>query len=116
MSLNTARKMLVSDMDFHCGDCGLIDYCGEPYYYAICKDQRFADVEVDTYEKIAEKATGLEGYSACKGCERPDCDVYRYGADDYSDEPCDHMEESRDHYSRQVANFVYRELNGGKQS
>ena len=48
-------KLKVGDMNSHCGECGLIDWCGEPYELPyLCNDNRFDDIDVEKYIKKAE--------------------------------------------------------------
>jgi len=48
-------KLKVEDMDSHCGECGLIDWCGEPYELPyLCNDNRFNDTGVEKYKTMAE--------------------------------------------------------------
>jgi hypothetical protein len=106
--------MKIKELDQHCGDCSLIEYCGNSYGYSICCDERFEDMEESDYKRIAETATDIKPFKACKGCERPDCGVYRYSDDNFANEPCEHDEESRNYYCEQIANHVEKALGGAE--
>jgi len=93
--------MRIGNLDQHCGECTLIEYCGKAYGYAICTDGcspvsegRFADMEEKEYLKIAETAP-YEKIDACK-----DCDAL------YGCELCEHDDERKDYEGRQVADYV----------
>ena len=48
----------IGDMNSHCGECDLIDWCSEPYGSPyLCTDGRFEDVEVSKYIILAETST-----------------------------------------------------------
>ncbi len=50
--------MKIGEMNDHCGDCDLIDYCGEPYQKPyLCKDNRFNGMKVEEYIGLAETST-----------------------------------------------------------
>jgi hypothetical protein len=47
--------MKIREMDDHCGECKLIDWCGKPYEYPhLCYESRFKDADIETYIKYAE--------------------------------------------------------------
>lgn len=55
--------MKVKNLNWHCGECCLIDYCDEPYSeICICTDCRFKDRELSEVEPIfimqGDKYTG----------------------------------------------------------
>ncbi|PKM61665.1 MAG: hypothetical protein CVU99_02580 [Firmicutes bacterium HGW-Firmicutes-4] len=51
-------KNFISDMNSHCGECDLIDWCSEPYESPyLCADGRFENVEVSKYIILAETST-----------------------------------------------------------
>lgn len=51
--------MKIGDLNQHCGNCDVIDYCAEPYSpLCLCADQRFCKCDTDTYIKISEEVTG----------------------------------------------------------
>jgi len=101
--------MLLGKLDQHCGNCGIIDYCVTESGYSICKDARFMFVQVEAFKAIAEKCSS-ESLESCKGCQRPDCGVYRHSETDYSDEVCEHSEEEKESRTRQTADYVYSQL------
>lgn len=51
--------MKVGQLDQHCGECPLIDYCAEPYEdLCLCTDPRLEDVDTDTYKELAATVDG----------------------------------------------------------
>ena len=47
--------MLIGKLDMRCGECGLIDHCGEPYSdIAICCESRFKEVDEGEFLKLIE--------------------------------------------------------------
>jgi hypothetical protein len=98
--------MKIKALDQHCGNCGVTEYCGNPFGFCLCHDLRFGDMEESEYAKIAENATGIKKLGVCEGCTRPDCEVYRYGDDNFADEACEHNDEAKDFYCEQIAAFV----------
>ena len=47
--------MKIGNLDMHCGDCKIIDYCDQPYSeICICGELRFKDVEEDRFIQLAE--------------------------------------------------------------
>ncbi|MGL6221642.1 MAG: hypothetical protein ACRC36_26695 [Lacrimispora sphenoides] len=45
----------------HCGICGVIDYCTEPYETpALCSVSALAEVPEEKYIQLAEKTTSAE--------------------------------------------------------
>ena len=64
-------SMLIGEMNSHCGDCDLIDYCGDPWDEPyLCQDPRFENVDVEIYLKYAEKSRGRSKVAVAN-------DVYR---------------------------------------
>ena len=50
--------MKIGELDMHCGDCGVIDYCTEPYETpALCCVSSLADVSEEKYIQLAEEIT-----------------------------------------------------------
>jgi hypothetical protein len=48
----------VGELNFHCGDCELIEHCGEPYSdIAICMETRFKNVDVNILYNLLETST-----------------------------------------------------------
>lgn len=53
--------MKIGELQDHCGNCKLIDYCTEPYETPhLCAYEELEDVEVKTYLKIAKSITEEE--------------------------------------------------------
>lgn len=98
--------MKIKDLNQHCGECGVIEYCGNPFGYCLCNDDRFGDMDEEDYGKIAETATGINPFAACEGCRRPDCGSYRYSEEEYENEDCENEDEAKDYRCGQVADFV----------
>ena len=47
--------MKIGELDMHCGNCNIIEYCDEPYKdVCICCDRRFEDVEENKFIELAE--------------------------------------------------------------
>lgn len=46
--------MKISELDMRCGECSLVDFCGEPFEYCICKDLRYKDIEEEEFLKEQE--------------------------------------------------------------
>lgn len=50
--------MKIGQLDMHCGNCEIIDHCGEPYSdICICVESRFKDVDEETFLKLIETST-----------------------------------------------------------
>lgn len=50
--------MKIGNLDMRCGECKLMDYCGEPFPdICICTQSRFENVEEDTFLKLIETST-----------------------------------------------------------
>jgi len=48
----------IGDMNSHCGECGLINFCGDPFESPyLCAEKRFKSVNIDDYIKLAETST-----------------------------------------------------------
>lgn len=107
--------MKIKELDQHCGNCGVSEYCGNPFGFCLCRGGSFGDMEESEYGKIAETATDIKKFDACEGCDRPDCEAYRYSDDNFADEACEHNDEARDYYCEQIAAFVENSMKGGKQ-
>ncbi|PKN96965.1 MAG: hypothetical protein CVU42_17710 [Chloroflexi bacterium HGW-Chloroflexi-4] len=73
----------IGDMNSHCGECDLIDWCSEPYGSPyLCTDGRFEDVEVAKYITLAEtSAVDLDTSKITPEINRDDFDC----ASDYED-------------------------------
>ena len=86
--------MKIGKLDQHCGECEIIDFCGNGFCYCICNQGRFKDIDTDTYKKYAEQAKTTE-FSFCNNCSSiDDC------------ETCELEDEARDNYCEQVAEYV----------
>lgn len=90
--------MKIGELKQRCGECQLIDYCGNPWSYCICTQEQFKDVSEETYEKIAETAS-IERYETCKNCPN-DC------------ENCVVEDEAVNYRCEQIADFVFAKLGG----
>lgn len=53
--------MKIGDLDEHCGNCSLIEFCTDPYETPqLCVYEELADVEEEKYKRIAESITKEE--------------------------------------------------------
>ena len=53
--------MKIGELDMHCGNCGVIDYCTEPYETpALCCISALADISEEKYIQLAEEITSTE--------------------------------------------------------
>lgn len=53
--------MKIGELDMHCGNCGVIDYCTEPFETpALCRVSALADVSEEDYIQLAEEITSEE--------------------------------------------------------
>ena len=102
--------MLLGELDRSCGECSVTEYCGNPFEFCLCMEERFANLEDRIYSNIAEMAIDIKKLDVCKGCERPDCGAYRYSKVDFEDEDCEFNDEARNYYCEQIADFVYKEI------
>lgn len=49
--------MKIGKLNMHCGECELIEHCGEPYSdIAICCEKRFEDVHEEVLYKLLENS------------------------------------------------------------
>jgi len=47
--------MKIGELDMRCGNCTIIEWCGDPYSdICICEEYRFEDVEESNFFKLAE--------------------------------------------------------------
>ncbi|EPS56417.1 hypothetical protein [Clostridium botulinum] len=47
--------MKIGELGMHCGECTLIEHCGEPYSdVCICTESRFENVEENTFLQLIE--------------------------------------------------------------
>ena len=89
--------MKIGTLRQHCGQCSIIDYCGNPYGFCICTNGRFHDLDEHQYNQAAKLAITLP-YSGCQECNMDEC------------EGCDQEDEQRDHYCEQIADYVQQQL------
>lgn len=48
--------MKIGQLDMHCGNCNVIDYCAEPFdELCLCTRADLQDIEEDEYIKMAEE-------------------------------------------------------------
>lgn len=53
--------MKIGELNDHCGNCKLIDYCAEPYETPhLCACEKLEDMEEETYKQIAGSITEKE--------------------------------------------------------
>ncbi|EGO63549.1 hypothetical protein ALO_12606 [Acetonema longum DSM 6540] len=104
--------MKIGELDQHCANCSVGEFCGSPWGYCLCRDDRFVAVEDSEYWDIAQAATA-KPLDVCNGCNRPDCEPYRYSDVDYADESCEYSDEARDYRCEQIADYAENTLGGG---
>lgn len=89
-----AGLRLIGDLDMHCGECGIIEYCCDDGY-AICSDPRFATYLPHEYAPIAEQIQNIPEPDICRAClNRDDCTF------------CDSDSERRTMMAEATADFV----------
>lgn len=86
--------MKIGSLNQHCGDCGVVEYCGNAYGFCLCYDERFSEMEEQQYIYFAKDAK-TEIYNLCKECSA-DSDCCN----------CDYDDEARDYYCVQIADYV----------
>jgi len=103
-------KVKIGNLGMHCGECGVIDFCGAGYGYAICSDNRFKYVDVDEYERIADKTPSAPVFDTDDGADCVSCN--RSGLlDDGNDcDNCDVADMRKDAFARHIADYVYSQL------
>lgn len=48
--------MLIGELDQHCGNCSIMEYCAEPFSdLCLCGKSDLEDVEESDYKKMAEE-------------------------------------------------------------
>lgn len=53
--------MRIGELNEHCGDCPLIDYCTEPHETPqLCIYEELENIDTEKYKEIAEKITNAE--------------------------------------------------------
>ncbi len=62
--------MLMNELDMHCGNCTIIDYCNDYEDTPPCSQPRFENVEVDKFIELART-------SKCGGKNALINDVYK---------------------------------------
>jgi len=111
--------MKIKKLNMECGKCAMLEYCGEPWRYAICEDERFADIDDRKYAKIAEMYThdkakkyGVQ-YEPLPECEerekKGECEGYyciNCEVHTGQHENCEHFEEANDNHCWAIADYV----------
>jgi len=65
--------MKIGELNEHCGNCKLTDFCTEPYETPqLCVYEELADVEEEEYKRIAESVTEEEIKDKLKQYEEND--------------------------------------------
>ena len=104
--------MKVGNLDMHCGECGVIDFCGCTFGYSICSDKRFKHVDTDEYKRIAEQIPQMPSITeddfSFDDCGR--CNNSGVLDDEQDCEECDRAETEKDRYAQHVADYVYSQL------
>ena len=58
MKIKDEENIFVGKMDSHCGDCYLIEWCGEPFCEPyLCHDNRFETIRIAEYLTFAKAST-----------------------------------------------------------
>ena len=79
--------MKIGNLNEHCGNCPLIDYCTEPYETPqLCTIDSLEDVEAKEYKRIAEGITDDEIEDKLKQYEENDISPW---SDNYNGAICD---------------------------
>lgn len=105
MRIKDEENIFIGKMDSHCGDCYLIEWCGEPFSDPyLCHDDRFKTIKISDYLKLAEAST----------VKTKDVDVSDVKREDYNSES--DYEEAIDEvisntYKKLVADDVAKKLN-----
>lgn len=94
------KKGNIGELGQHCGHCSVIDYCGDPFYYCLCQDDRFLDMKPEKYKILAGKIDweGFEKHGPCIGCIGNHCDG------------CEEEAEEKDARVRYIADKMALEL------
>ena len=74
------HRMKIGELDQHCGNCSIVDYCAEPFdSLCLCTREELADVDEDMYKFVAEKiqSTNKRKISNQKMCDRICRDIRR---------------------------------------
>ena len=88
-------KMIIGNLNQHCGECNVMEYCGDSFDYCLCEDSRFEDMAEEKYKELAEKIdwSDFKEHPPCVGCNH-DCDE------------CDEESEEKDMRVRFIADKV----------
>ena len=67
--------MQIGRLHQHCGECGVINYCGYSFGFCLCARKRWRKTREEDYLREAAK-TVVGRCPHCDGCEDagPDCD------------------------------------------
>jgi hypothetical protein len=78
-----------------CGYCCVSEFCGDAFYYCLCHDDRFKDMDETKYKELAEKIdwSDWETYPPCVNCDE-NCDK------------CEEQSEKKDAEVRFIADKV----------
>lgn len=72
--------MKIGNLDQHCGNCSVVEYCAEPFdSLCLCTKEELADVEESMYKFVAEKiqSANKRKVSNQKMCDRICRDIRR---------------------------------------
>lgn len=59
--------MKIGELDQHCGNCSIIDYCAKPFDdLCLCTDNRLAEVEEERYIELAEQSHESNNEDICE--------------------------------------------------
>ena len=89
--------MKIGGLNQHCGECRVIEYCGNPYGFCLCNDGRFLEMDEEQFCQIA-KHSEVSSYPGCLNCKHEDCDN------------CEISDDLLDHYCEQIADYVHRQV------
>jgi radical SAM protein with 4Fe4S-binding SPASM domain len=90
--------MKIGKLDQHCGDCKVIEYCGDPFDYCLCSDARFEEITEEEYKELTEKIdwSDFKEHPPCVGCSNKEsCDGL-----------CEEESEQKDNLVRFIADKV----------
>jgi hypothetical protein len=98
--------MKIKELEQHCENCILSEYCADSFSYCICDDDRFSDMDVSEFKAFAETDTDTKALAVCEGCERPYRGFYIYGGEDCQHEDCEHRDDAQKYFREQIAEIV----------
>ena len=101
--------MKIGELKQRCGSCSVIEYCGNPWFYCLCTDSRFRDIEESFFIEIAN-SVDVKAFEGCHECKRGDCEPYFYSKADFEDEECENYDEMRDYVCKQIADYVFSKI------